>query len=428
MRVRRSRRYLLVAIAASLWGGMIASGCSQHEGIDPDAEVSFFDPQPVGKAGDKNSLPGGAELPGKSATSEGKADDPLKGLALPGKSALDTRFGANDVEKTLREAMRAARNGDHQTAAELLDQVLAVQPVNREALLSRGALAFDQSRKEKSPELRAAAIEKAVALARSLHRAFDSPKPQETAFFTTVIYGYAQYLAQLGRLDDAIKALDESAESGFEPYFAVEKDEKMAELRKTPQFRAALKAHDAALLAGARERVKERLAQPVDLPFQFTHRDLDSKPVSLSDFKGKVVLVDFWGTWCGPCRQAIPYLVALDRNRKDKGLQVIGLDYEKEIPDESKAREVVKAFAKEVGMTYPCLIGAEPTIKQIPGFKGFPTMVIVDRAGKVRLVITEPDDNSVELVRDVIEVLLEEPVPPAEPAKKPVEVPKKKGA
>ncbi len=172
--------------------------------------------------------------------------------------------------------------------------------------------------------------------------------------------------------------------------------------------------------------MKDKLAEPINVPFQFTHRDLESKPVSLSDYKGKVVLVDFWGTWCGPCKQTIPHLIDLDKNRKSKGLQVVGLDYEKEIKDESKAREVVKAFAKEVGMTYPCLFTDDATIQQIPDFKGFPTFVIVDRAGKVRLMVTEPDEKSLELMRDVIEVLLDEPAPPAEPAKKAAEEPKKK--
>jgi hypothetical protein len=73
------------------------------------------------------------------------------------------------------------------------------------------------------------------------------------------------------------------------------------------------------------------------------------------------------------------------------------------------------------------LIADDATIQQIPGFKGFPTIVIVDRAGKVRVAITEPDDNTLNLIRDVVEVLLEEPVPAAEPTtKKAAEEPKSK--
>jgi thiol-disulfide isomerase/thioredoxin len=428
MRVRRSRGSLLVACAASLCFGSIAPGCSQEEGINPDAGVSPFDPKPIGAA--KTSPAGGLglPLPGESATSKDTAADPLAGLKLPGSSALDTRFGANEVEKTLRVAMRAARNGDQETAVKLLDQVLAVEPVNREALLARGALAFDQWNKEKSPEVRTALIEKAVELARSLRRAFDSPKGHETDFFGRVLYNYGQHLAQAGRFDDAILALDEATDAGFESYFPVERDDKMAALRKSPQFQAALKSHDAARLAAARERVKEHLETVVDLPFAFTLRDLDSKPVSLTDFKGKVVVVDFWGIWCGPCRQAIPALIDLYRNRKSKGLEIVGLDYEKDITIESKARETLKIFTKEAGMTYPCLIGDEATLQQIPDFKGFPTTVIVDRAGKVRVLIKENDDKTLNLIRDVVEVLLEEPVPPPEPPKKPAAEPKKKGA
>ncbi len=430
MRVRPSRGYRLFVCAAVLCAGTI-TGCSKDKDEEaiPAPGAYALDPnaQAQASADGKKSVVGDLDLklPDEPRARRAKSDDPRESLAVPGPGALDTRFGANDVEKTLRTAMRTARNGESAKAAVLLDQVLAAEPANREALMMRAAIALEQWQKEKSPEARAAAIERAVAGARALRTTYESLKPQEAAMLSAVFYGYGQYLCELGRFDDAIKAIEESAGPGFEPYFLVQKDEKMAALRKAPQFLSAVKAHDAARLAAARERVKAKLAEPINLPFQFTHRDLDSKPVSLSDFKGKVVLVDFWGTWCGPCKQTIPHLIDLYHNRKAKGLQVIGLDYEKEIKDESKARELVKPFAKQVGMDYPCVITDDATIQQIPGFKGFPTFVIVDRAGKVRLAITEPDDNSLELMRDVIEVLLDEPPPAAEPSKKPAEESKK---
>jgi len=69
---------------------------------------------------------------------------------------------------------------------------------------------------------------------------------------------------------------------------------------------------------------------------------------------------------------------------------------------------------------YPCLMGDEATIKQVPGFRGFPTTVIVDRAGKVRLFVTENSPQSAEGVNDLVRVLLAEPVPDgAVAAKKP---------
>ena len=235
-----------------------------------------------------------------------------------------------------------------------------------------------------------------------------------------VLYSYAQHFAAANRFDDAVKALNESSDSGFDPYFVVTVDEKMDGLRKSPQFQAALKSHDAARLVAAKERIGGRLAKPVGIPFSFTLKDVDKKPVSLSDFKGKVVLVDFWGTWCAPCRQTIPGLIALYRNRKAKGLEVIGIDCERDIKEEAKVRENLVAFLKATNVPYTNVIGDDATIHQIPDFKGFPTTVIVDRAGQVRAMILENDTKTPELIRDVVEVLLEEPVPPgiAEPAKK----------
>ena len=137
--------------------------------------------------------------------------------------------------------------------------------------------------------------------------------------------------------------------------------------------RSAVKAFEESRLAQARERVKDRLGKPLDFPFDFKLPNLEDKPVSLADFKGKVVLLDLWGTWCGPCREAIPRLIELNRKFERRGLAVVGLTYEKSDPADPATRENVKQFVKQAGIPYPCLMGDEPTLKLVPNFRGFPT-------------------------------------------------------
>jgi thiol-disulfide isomerase/thioredoxin len=110
----------------------------------------------------------------------------------------------------------------------------------------------------------------------------------------------------------------------------------------------------------------------------FTVKNIDGKEVRLSQYKGKVVLVNFWATWCKPCRVEIPTLSALYRDYKDQGFVVLGISVDSEVA-------AVKPFARVMKMDYPVLIGAghEELGDAFGPFMGFPTSVLVKRDGAV---------------------------------------------
>jgi thiol-disulfide isomerase/thioredoxin len=124
--------------------------------------------------------------------------------------------------------------------------------------------------------------------------------------------------------------------------------------------------------------------------------DLSGKMVALSDFKGKVVLVDFWATWCGPCQEEIPDLIALQAKFKDKGFTVLGVDM-----DVGSAK--VGPFVADNKLTYPVLLagGDAPKGYDVPGL---PAAVLVDRKGRmVRSYLGERDLD--DFTRDVEAVI-----------------------
>src|SRR5687767_2428101 len=110
----------------------------------------------------------------------------------------------------------------------------------------------------------------------------------------------------------------------------------------------------------------------------FTVRDIAGKDVRLSQYKGQVVLLNFWATWCVPCKREIPELAALYRDYKERGFVVLGVSVDSEV-------RLIKPFAREMKMNYPVLIGAgrEDLSQAFGPFIGFPTSVLVARDGKV---------------------------------------------
>jgi thiol-disulfide isomerase/thioredoxin len=419
MCVRRAGSRFLLAL---LLGGstlFLPAGCSQEEELKPDPGASPFYPGPAAERGAPNHVQAAGDQPiGGSPASPTEAGQTGAGTSATGSSSAGTKLRSSDIEQQMSLVMRAAQKGDVATAVQLLDQVLGVEPLHREALFGRAALALDQARLSKTPEDRAALVQKAVDLTRTMRRVYELPKPSEQQLFGRVLYIQAHELVQKGRIDQALDVLKEATETGMDPYSSAEIDESMAPLRSSPRFQKELKARRDTNVAEARKRVKEILDRPVDLAFNFTLPDLEGKPVSLADFKGKVVLVDFWGTWCEPCREAIPRLSELYRLHHHRGLEIVGLAYERQAHNESEARTVVKRFVGETHVPYTCLIGDLPTAQQIPKFQSFPTSLVLDRSGKVRVLITENEKYTLDLLADTVEILLADPPPQSADAAK----------
>jgi thiol-disulfide isomerase/thioredoxin len=109
----------------------------------------------------------------------------------------------------------------------------------------------------------------------------------------------------------------------------------------------------------------------------FTLTSVTGESVSLADYAGDVVLLDFWATWCGPCRMAIPHLIELQDELGDRGFQIVGISV-----DQATAA-TVGAFADRAGINYPVAMGTSAVQQAYGGIRSIPTAFLVDRDGYV---------------------------------------------
>jgi thiol-disulfide isomerase/thioredoxin len=121
----------------------------------------------------------------------------------------------------------------------------------------------------------------------------------------------------------------------------------------------------------------------------FTLESLDGKSVRLSDLRGKAVLLNFWATWCGPCRIETPWLVELQNQYGSQGLQVVG------VAMDDSGKDEIEKFAKDMGMNYPVLLGKEAVGDEYGGVPALPESFFIGRDGKIVDRIMGIDSKSV---------------------------------
>jgi peroxiredoxin len=114
----------------------------------------------------------------------------------------------------------------------------------------------------------------------------------------------------------------------------------------------------------------------------FALTDVDGRVVRLSDLKGKVVLLNFWATWCAPCRIEIPWFTEFQRTYRGKGLVVVGVSLDDD------GWKSVKPFVVDTKINYPVVIGNEEVDKAFGGVSSLPETLIIDREGRIAVVHT----------------------------------------
>jgi large subunit ribosomal protein L7/L12 len=238
----------------------------------------------------------------------------------------------------------------------------------------------------------AKANERLLEVLRLLPAPKDTPLSRDHAF---VQYDVACNHALLGKKTEALEALRKAVDSGFWNGDLIAKDSRLKDIRQEKDFASILD--------------KSRRGLP-ELPFGM--KDVNGKDIKKEDYKGKVVIIDVWGTWCGWCVKQFPHFLKLLEQHGKAGVAIIGLAWENRPPDENVRQRVLKSMETN-RLPYQVAL-VTPAQLQALGVSGFPTAFFVGKDGLVADRSSGYEDYA--SLEAKIKKLLAAKVPEASPA------------
>ncbi len=351
----------------------------------------------------------GDEAAEDEAAEDGGADDDQATFELPADPLAEDAAAVEEaVEKTLddfaRDLMAAMQQRDLDKALIVTEDALVVFPDSIEMQVNRLLLRLRAGTDLEATDPAAAAAQ-FIDTARCARQLADTGMvpPQAERLIAMALFNEARAFAHQNQASEAVSSLQQAVAAGMTEVAGIEDDAFFATIRDNDEFKAALEEILKAVREKMMEEAREEIAQQESFEFDFELPDLDQKAVKLADFKGKLVIVDIWGTWCPPCRMEIPHFVKL-QDAYANDLAIVGVNYENGEGEEML--QGIRDFMSEQGINYTCVIGDDATREQVPNFRGFPTTLFLDREGKVRLMVV--GYHPYEKLQAYINVLLDE--------------------
>lgn len=204
-----------------------------------------------------------------------------------------------------------------------------------------------------------------------------------------IYFDEARAFAQEGNTAEAVISLKDALASGFHDVDSLEHVAELEPVRALPDFADLLKTasrqargESGKALTASQFEIDQIFAETPSFEFDFDLTDIEGAPIAIADLKGKIAVIDIWGTWCPPCREEIPHFIALQKKYRDAGVEIVGLNFER-VPA-TEALQKVRDFHQKNRMNYRCALITKDIPQQVPGFRGYPTTLFCDRTGKVR--------------------------------------------